>query len=64
MQTLTKLLWLEGKWEEKGELGKGPNFCECFPAPVKSSSFSLLPLLPRARAVAVDVPVGGGVDVM
>lgn len=47
VQTLTNRLWLEGRWEQKGELGKGLNilipifFCLFFP-PVKSS-FSLPP---------------------
>lgn len=60
VQTLTKLRWLEGRWEEEGELGKGPNFCGRFSP---SCEVFLFPLLPRARAVAIYVAVGGGVDI-
>lgn len=60
VQTLTNSLWLEGRWEQKGELGKELNilihiFFLFFPLVKSSFSLPPLPLLPGAGAIVVSV---------
>lgn len=48
VQTLTNCLWLEGRWEQKGELGKGLNIL----IPIFFSSSKVFLLSPSFPLVA------------